>query len=69
MSDKKPYDQLEAEFYHVLELYHLTLEYVGYRTLPFLPGWSHYEALKYDPVLFEHHEKQYQTFLRHYGQG
>lgn len=48
-----------AKFYDVLELYHLTLEYVGYDTLPFLPGWSHYEALRHNPVLFQHHEEKY----------
>lgn len=50
---------LEAKFHNVLELYHLTLEYVGYDTLPFLPGWSHYEALALDPALFEHHKQKY----------
>lgn len=50
---------LEAKFNNVLEHYHWTLEYVGYDTLPFLPGWSHYEALRHDPVLFAHHSQKY----------
>lgn len=49
----------QSQLKKVLSHYHLTLEYVGYDTLPFLPGWSHYEALALDPELFAHHKAKY----------
>lgn len=48
-----------SQLKRVLNHYHFTLEYVGYDTLPFLPGWSHYEALALDPALFDHHKAKY----------
>lgn len=48
-----------SQLQRVLNHYHFTLEYVGYDTLPFLPGWSHYEAIALDPELFEHHKHKY----------
>lgn len=49
----------QSQLKSVLNHYHYTLEYVGYDTLPFLPGWSHYEAMKLNPELFEHHQAKY----------
>lgn len=53
---------VQQKLQQVLNSYHGTIEYVGYDTLPFLPGWSHYEALKHDPFLFECHEREYAKY-------
>jgi hypothetical protein len=47
----------------IVENYHCTVEYVGYNTLPYLSGWSHYEVLSRFPEYHEHHSRQYQQHL------
>ena len=47
------------------EAIRLTVEYVGTDSLPPLPGWSYYDALKkYAPDIAEYFEKHHQRMPR-----